>query len=98
MHQSYLHLERLVKQAEHYKTNVLIPAQEVLNLTKAGFDVGEIDVLNLIDANKTYFDARKNYLELLYEASLESSEVRLAAGISLLNNKDIGSNNSIGGK
>ncbi len=98
LHQSYLHLERLVKQAEHYKTNVLVPANEVLKLTQAGFDVGEVDVLALVDANNTYFDARKNYLELLYAASLESLEVRLAAGTSLLDNKDFNSNNSVGGK
>jgi outer membrane protein TolC len=91
-----LHLARLVKQAEQYKTNVLIPSQEVLELTKSGFDVGEVDLLNFIDANKTYFEARKNYLELLYEASIEFAEVRLAAGISLLDHRDF--NSSIGGK
>ena len=98
LHQSYLHLERLVKQAEQYKTNVLIPSEEVLKLTKLGFDVGEIDVLNFIDANKTYFDARKNYIELLYAASIEMAEVRLAAGISLLEPKDTNGSNSTGGK
>jgi cobalt-zinc-cadmium efflux system outer membrane protein len=96
LHQGYLHLARLVKQAEQYKTNVLIPSQEVLELTKSGFDVGEVDLLNFIDANKTYFEARKNYLELLYEASIEFAEVRLAAGISLLDHRDF--NSSIGGK
>ncbi len=98
LHQSHLHLSRLVKQAQQYKAGVLIPSQEVLELTKLGFEVGEVDVLALIDANKTYFDARKAYIELLYQASMESAQIRLAAGISLLDHKDFNSNNSKGGQ
>ena len=41
-------------------------------------------MLALIDSQKTYFDARKGYLELLSEANVELAELRLNAGLSLV--------------
>ena len=49
-----------------------------------------MNVLSLIDASNTYFDARKRYLELLYESWVEMAELRLAAGLSLLNTNEAG--------
>ncbi len=89
LQQGYMHLIRLIAQVEQYKTNVLVPSKEVFELTKSGFDVGEVDVLTLIDANKTYFDARKGYIELLYEASMTSAELRLVTGVSILEHKGL---------
>lgn len=86
LHRSYLHLGHLIKQAEHYRTKLLQPAQQVFELTRMGFDAGELNILTLIDANNTYFDAQARYLTLLQEGWLELAAVRISAGLSLLNN------------
>lgn len=84
--QNQAHLVRLINQAESYRTKMLVPTEEVLKLTNSNFKTGGVNVLSLIDAKNTYFDARKRYLELLYESWIEAAELRLAAGTSLINN------------
>ena len=37
-------------------------------------------MLNLVDANNTYFEARLKYLDLLYQAQVELADLRLYAG------------------
>lgn len=80
---SYLHLGHLIKQAEDYRINLLKPAKQVFRLTRKGFDAGELNVLTLIDANNTYFDAQARYLTLLQEGWLELAMVRKSAGLSV---------------
>ena len=53
-------------------------------MTRKAYAAGEVEILALIDANNTYFDANERYLELLQEAWMEAAELRLAAGRSLL--------------
>ena len=83
LRQNHLHLGHLIEQAEHYRTRLLTPARQVLDLTRKGFSTGEQNGLALLDASNTYFGAQARYLELLYEAWIEAAELRLAAGISL---------------
>jgi len=80
LQRSHLHLTHLVQQGEHYRTRVFEPAQKVFDLTRKAYASGEVEILSLIDANNTYFDARERYLELLQEAWQEAAELRLAAG------------------
>lgn len=80
LRKNHLHLGHLIEQAEHYRAEILLPAKEVLELTQSGFSSGEVNVLSLVDANHTYFDASKRYQELLYEAWLEMLELHLSAG------------------
>ena len=89
VNKNYMHLNRLIEQIEHYKNQVLVPAQEVLDLTIKSFEVGEVDVLALVDANNVYFDSKKHYLELIYGAWLELAELRLSAGLSLVDNENL---------
>ena len=84
LHQSYLHLNHLVQQGEHYRSHVFEPAQTVFELTRKAYAAGEVEILALIDANDTYFNANERYLELLQEAWMEAAELRLAAGRLLL--------------
>ena len=79
---NYLHLGHLIEQAEHYRSKLLKPAQQVFKLTRKGFEAGELNILTLIDANNTYFDTQERYFELLQEGWLELSEVRKSAGLS----------------
>jgi len=77
---SHTHLHHLVEQAEDYRSKVLAPADEMLELTRSGFTSGELNMLNLVDANNTYFEARLKYLELLHQAWNELADLRLYAG------------------
>ena len=83
LRQNHLHLGHLIEQAEHYRTRLLVPARQLLDLTRKGFATGEQNGLALVDASNTYFDAQARYLELLHDAWFEAAELRLAAGISL---------------
>jgi len=89
LHKSYLHLGHLIKQAEHYRSKLLVPAQQMFALTRKGFDAGEVNVLTLIDANNTYFDAQERYSELLQEGWLELAEVRKSSGLFLTDKRPV---------
>ena len=80
LNKSFTHLNHVVKQAVDYKKKVLKPAEKMLELTNKGFISGELNILSLVDANNTYFEARLAYLELLYQARVELADVKLFAG------------------
>ena len=82
--QSHLHLSHLVEQGQHHHSRVFEPARAVFDLTRKAYAAGELEILSLIDANNTYFDAHVRHLELLQEAWLEAAELRLAAGKTLV--------------
>jgi cobalt-zinc-cadmium efflux system outer membrane protein len=84
LRQSYTELTRLIEQAERMRDNLLAPAREVLDLTRRGFAAGEANILGLVDANNTYFDAQARYLETLRDGAQAAADLRLAAGQSLL--------------
>ena len=60
----------------------------MFELTRRSFAAGESNVLALVDANNTYFDARARYQELLQECALASADLRLAAGLSIMGGKE----------
>lgn len=80
LNRSYAHLNHVIEQAAEYKKKVMKPAKAMLELTNKGFTSGELNILSLVDANNTYFEARLAYLELLYQARVELAEVKLYAG------------------
>lgn len=82
--QSYAHAEHLLEQADHFRQHVLVPAQTLFTRTRAGYNAGESNLLTLIDAHGTYYDAQARYYELLQQGWLEVAALRLAAGLSLL--------------
>ncbi len=88
-HKNYLHLGHLIEQAENYRIKLLQPAKHVFKLTRKGFFAGELNILNLIDANNTFFNTQERYLELLQQGWLELGAVRMNAGVSLIDNLSI---------
>ncbi len=84
LEQAYSQLLRLTGQTERLRTNLLEPARSVFELTRRGFASGELNVLSLVDANNTYFDARARYLELQLETALAAADLRLASGVFVL--------------
>ncbi len=85
LQESYLHLAHLVQQGEQYRSKVFEPAQQVLDLTNKAYFAGEVEILSLVDANSTYFNAHSRYMQILQEAWLELSDLELSAGRSTLN-------------
>jgi len=84
LRQSYIELTRLSEQAERMRTKLLEPAREVLDLTRRAFAAGEANILALVDANNTYFDAQTHYLDVLKDSALAAASLRLAAGQSVV--------------
>jgi outer membrane protein, heavy metal efflux system len=77
---SFTHLNHVVEQTANYQQKVLKPARKMLDLTQKGFTSGELNILSLVDANKTYFEARLRHLDLLYQAWAELADVNLYSG------------------
>lgn len=84
LHQTYLHLGHLIEQAEQYRTELLASAERMFTTARRSFVAGETHVLALVDAIDVHFEARGRYLELLQESWREAADLRLAAGVSLI--------------
>ncbi len=87
LEQAYAQLIRLQDQAVQMNANLIEPAGKVLELTRRSFAAGESNILALVDANNAYFDARARYLDLLQGCALASADLRLAAGLSIIDRK-----------
>ncbi len=85
LEQAHTQLLRLLDQARRLRTNLLEPARSMFTLTRRSFAAGELNVLTLVDANNTYFDALARYLDLQQECVLAAADLRLASGVSILN-------------
>mgnify|MGYP002336046246 CR=1 FL=1 len=86
---SQAELARLRAQAEQVRDSLLEPARRLHELAQRSFHTGEVNVLALIDAANTYYDARARYLELLAQAQLAAAELRLAAGRSVVGEREV---------
>lgn len=84
LEQAHAQLTRLLAQEERMRPNLIEPARELFDLTRRAFAAGEANILALVDANNTYFDARARHLELLQESALAAADLRLAAGQSII--------------
>lgn len=82
-------LLRLHAQAEQMRVSLLEPAHKLHELARRSFQTGEVNVLALIDAANTYYDARARHLELLAQAQLAAAELRLATGESVLRQAEV---------
>jgi cobalt-zinc-cadmium efflux system outer membrane protein len=60
------------------------PAEEARRSAVAAFGEGAVDVLRVVDAERTNADARREALDLVVEAFLASCRARLAAGLEAL--------------
>jgi len=80
LERSFTHLNHVVEQAVEYEKKILLPAKKMLELTNKGFASGELKILSIVDADKTYFEARLHYLDLLYQAWNELADLQLYAG------------------
>jgi cobalt-zinc-cadmium efflux system outer membrane protein len=58
-----------------YRENVLPIAQESLDLVRRGYEGGEFPFLNLLNAQRTYFETNLQYLESLRELRSSFAEI-----------------------
>lgn len=84
LRQSHLHLGHLIEQAAHYELSLLKPSERLFELARRSFRAGEQNVLTLVDANNTWFEAQARYRELLHDAWREAADLRLATGVSVV--------------
>jgi cobalt-zinc-cadmium efflux system outer membrane protein len=84
LRRSYAELTRVQVQAERVRANLLEPAQRLDELARRSFAAGEANVLALIDAANSYFEAQAHYVELLVQAHGAAADLRFAAGQSLI--------------
>lgn len=62
-------------QVERYQKDILPTAQENLNLSTEGYQLGEFDFLRVLTARRSYFEANLAYINALTE--LRQTEVRI---------------------
>lgn len=86
--QAYEQFTRLRNEIQQLQANLVVPARRVVELTRRSFATGESNVLALVDANSTHFDARSRYLDLLNRYALAAADLRVAAGKSVLQKKE----------
>jgi outer membrane protein, heavy metal efflux system len=58
-----------------FREQVLPIAQESLDLVRRGYEGGEFPFLNLLNAQRTYFETNLQYLESLRELRSSASEI-----------------------
>jgi cobalt-zinc-cadmium efflux system outer membrane protein len=74
------------QQVEKYRGTILPDAKETLDLVASGYQQGEFSYLNLLTAQRTYFQSNLAYLESLLELKSAHAEVE-----GLLLNESLGS-------
>lgn len=84
LERSYLNLSQLLEQLRTIDKRMVEPAKDLLALTRQSYAVGEVNSLNLIDAYNTYFDARNNALDLMYQSQIAAINLHQAVGDSVL--------------
>lgn len=64
----------------HARHQAIISNESALEATKAGYDVGTRNLVNVLDAQRRVYNAKRNYLSELYNYILAGFELKQAAG------------------
>ncbi|REJ65687.1 MAG: TolC family protein [Planctomycetota bacterium] len=72
---------------DNFRGGILRDAEESLKLTRQGYEAGELSFLNLLTAQRTYFQANLNYIEALCSMWAASAEIE---GLLLTNSLEEG--------
>lgn len=72
---------------ENYRSGILRDAQESLELTRQGYEAGELNFLNLLTTQRTYFQANLDFVEALSDMWTASAEIE---GLLLVNSLEEG--------
>ena len=76
-------MEELAAQLGRYREAILAPAEEAFRLASASYAEGEIESLELLDAQRTLQDVRQAFAESVYEHNLALIDLEQAVGTDL---------------
>jgi len=88
LQQSFMHYAHLLEQQKAYRSQLLIPAGQMFELSHESFAAGEENILGLIDSHNSYFEIRSGYLQILASIAQALAHLRYATGLSLLATAD----------
>ncbi|MDQ6969322.1 MAG: TolC family protein [Mariprofundus sp.] len=80
LRQNHLLLSHLLQQHRTFQKQMIDPAEQLLNLTRQSYTVGEVNSLNLIDAYNTYFNALKSNISLVYQSNMVATDLYQSVG------------------
>lgn len=80
LERSHTRLTGALERIDEHRSAVLVPADQVLEQTRRGFEQGELSLTELIDAAQANIRATRRYIDLLLEARELESDLRLATG------------------
>lgn len=79
--QAYHQYQSLVEQVKHYENGMLQQAKEVLNGKIYSYNRGEVSLLEILNAQRTYDEVQAQYIETLYNYNAALVELEKSAGI-----------------
>ena len=79
--QAYQRYESLTKQVEHYKNGMLEQAKAVLTGKTYSYNRGEVSLLEVLNAQRTYDDVQALYYESAFNHAAATVELEKSAGI-----------------
>ncbi len=80
LRKNHLLLNHLLQQHRSFQKQMIEPAEQLLNLTRRSYTVGEVNSLNLIDAYNTYFNALNSKITLVYQSNLVATDLYQSVG------------------
>jgi len=79
--QAWRNYESLTEQVKHYEQGMLSQAGDVIKGKIYSYNRGEVSLLEVLDAQRTYDDVRAQYIETLFNYNSALVELERAAGI-----------------
>ena len=79
--QAYQQYQSLTTQVHHYENGMLEQANEVLKGKIYSYNRGEVPLLEILNAQRTYDDVQAQYIETLYNYNVALVELERSAGV-----------------
>ena len=79
--QAYRSYQSLTVQVSHYENGMLHAAQEVIDGKIYSYNRGEVSLLEVLDAQRTYDDVQAQYIETLFNYCTALVELEKSAGV-----------------
>lgn len=79
--QAFRNYESYSEQVQHYEKGLLQAAREVIEGKTYSYDRGEVSLLEVLDAQRTFDDVQTQYIETLYQSNAALVELERSAGL-----------------
>lgn len=79
--QAYRSCQSLMQQVGHYENGMLQAAREVIDGKVYSYNRGEVSLLEVLDAQRTFDDVQAQYIETLFNYSTALIELEKSAGV-----------------